>query len=137
MKHELKKASLIFDVKIQTSPNTVLKGDINSLVQVINNLVTNAIQSYNGEKNKTITLSAKQVDNNLVISVADNGCGIPEDVQEKIFNSMITTKGKNGTGLGLFMSYSTIRGHFNGDLTFKSKIGEGTTFKITIPLSNK
>ena len=137
MKHELKKASLIFDVKIQTSPNTVLKGDINSLVQVINNLVTNAIQSYNGEKNKTVTLSAKQVDNNLVISVADNGCGIPEDVQEKIFNSMVTTKGKNGTGLGLFMSYSTIRGHFNGDLTFTSKIGKGTTFKITIPLSNK
>lgn len=136
MKHELKKASLIFDVEIQTLPNTLLQGDINSLVQVINNLITNAIQSYNGEKNKTVTLIAQKSDNNLVISVSDKGCGIPDDVQKKLFKSMITTKGKNGTGLGMFMSYSTIRGHFNGDLTFTSKVGEGTTFNIIIPLKN-
>ena len=47
---------------------------------------------------------------------------------------MITTKGKNGTGLGLFMSYSTIRAHFNGDITFESKEGVGTTFSIILPI---
>ena len=47
---------------------------------------------------------------------------------------MITTKGKNGTGLGLFMSYSTIRAHFNGDITFESN-SNGTTFNIIIPIN--
>ena len=59
---------------------------------------------------------------------------MPKDVQEKLFKSMVTTKGKNGTGLGMFMSYSTIKGHFNGEITFDSKVGYGTTFKIFIPL---
>ena len=42
----------------------------------------------------------------------------------------VTTKGKNGTGLGLFMSYSTIRGHFNGNITFESELGKGTVFHV-------
>ena len=45
---------------------------------------------------------------------------------------MITTKGKNGTGLGLYMCYSTIKGKFNGDLTFETEEGVGTTFFITL-----
>ena len=47
---------------------------------------------------------------------------------------MITTKGKDGTGLGLFMSYSNIKAHFKGDLTFETKTGKGTTFFIKIPV---
>ena len=47
---------------------------------------------------------------------------------------MITTKGKNGTGLGWFMSYSTIRGHFNGNITFESELGKGTVFHVILPL---
>ena len=46
---------------------------------------------------------------------------------------MITTKGKNGTGLGLYMSYSTIRAHFNGNITYESETGKGTKFNIIIP----
>ena len=135
MKHEISNASLVLNTK-QNVPNSVLlHGDVNSLVQVVNNLITNAIQSYNGKKGEEIDLTA-QVDknNNIIISVIDHGCGMPKDVQEKLFKSMITTKGKNGTGLGMFMSYSTIKGHFNGEMTFDSKVGYGTTFKIFIPL---
>ena len=47
---------------------------------------------------------------------------------------MITTKCKNGTGLGLYMSYSTIKAHFNGDIKFESENGKGTTFYIILPL---
>ena len=134
MKHEIKNASLTLNTKIEVPTSVTLHGDINSLVQVINNLVTNAIQSYNGQKNNTIELSAKYGNNNIIISVADRGCGMTPEIQEKLFKTMITTKGKNGTGLGMFMSYSTIKGQFNGDITFTSEVGKGTTFNIIIPL---
>ena len=48
---------------------------------------------------------------------------------------MITTKGKNGTGLGMFMSYSNIKAHFNGDLTYETELEKGTTFYITLPIN--
>lgn len=134
MKHEIKNASLTLNTKIEVPTSVTLHGDINSLVQVINNLVTNAIQSYNGQKNNTIELSAKGENNNIIISVSDHGCGMTPEIQEKLFKTMITTKGKNGTGLGMFMSYSTIKGQFNGDITFTSEVGKGTTFNIIIPL---
>lgn len=134
MKHEIKNASLTLNTKIEVPSSVTLHGDINSLVQVINNLVTNAIQSYNGQKNNTIELSAKGENNNIIISVSDHGCGMTPEIQEKLFKTMITTKGKNGTGLGMFMSYSTIKGQFNGDITFTSEVGKGTTFNIIIPL---
>ena len=47
---------------------------------------------------------------------------------------MITTKCKNGTGLRLYMSYSTIKAHFNGEITFESEEGKGTRFDIILPL---
>ena len=105
------------------------------MVQVINNIISNAIQSYNGKPNKNIDFIIKTSGNNLVFSIQDYGCGIPKKVQSKLFNEMITTKGKNGTGLGLFMSYSNIRAHFNGNMTFESEEGKGTKFTITIPMS--
>ncbi len=134
MKHELKNALVGMNIQMKANPNTFLKGNINSLVQVINNMISNAIQAYNGEPNNEINLILEQSGENVVISVQDFGGGLPEEVQQKLFKEMITTKGKNGTGLGLFMSYSTIRAHFNGNITFETKKGEGTTFHISLPM---
>lgn len=134
MKHEISNASLTLTLDIQVPSTTTLVGDINSLVQVINNLITNAIQAYNGRKGEEIKVLAQKLDNNLIISVIDHGCGMTKEVQDKLFNTMITTKGKNGTGLGMFMSYSTIKGHFNGDITFETEINKGTTFNVILPL---
>ncbi len=134
MKHELKNA--LIDLNINTNSNNLitLHGNVNGLVQVINNLISNAIQAYNGVPNKSIDLTVTKKDSEIIISVQDYGCGIPKEVQDKLFKEMITTKGKNGTGLGLFMSYSTIRGHFDGNITFESKEGFGTRFDIILPL---
>lgn len=134
MKHEISNASLTLTLDVQVPSATTLVGDINSLVQVINNLITNAIQSYNGRKGEEIKVLAKKLDNNLIISVIDHGCGMTKEIQDKLFNTMITTKGKNGTGLGMFMSYSTIKGHFNGDITFETEVNKGTTFNVILPL---
>lgn len=134
MKHEISNASLTLTLDVQVPSATTLVGDINSLVQVINNLITNAIQSYNGRKGEEIKVLAQKLDNNLIISVIDHGCGMTKEVQDKLFNTMITTKGKNGTGLGMFMSYSTLKGHFNGDITFETEVNKGTTFNVILPL---
>ena len=134
MKHELKNALITLNVKMEADPNIVLKGNINSLVQVINNMISNAIQAYNGKTNEEIDLVLSNEGKKVTISIKDNAGGLPENVQEKLFKEMITTKGKNGTGLGLFMSYSTIRAHFNGNITYETEKGKGTTFNISLPV---
>ena len=133
MKHELKNALVTLNIDYKVSEETQILGNINSLVQVLNNLISNAIQSYNGKPNQTIDLIIDSKNNKLIISVVDHGCGISKEVQDKLFSQMITTKGQKGTGLGLFMSYSTIKGHFGGDMNFESEVGKGTRFNIILP----
>ena len=136
MKHELKNALVTLNVINNVPSNIYINGDINCLVQVINNMISNSIQSYNNEPNKNIDLILNVKDNNLIIQIKDYGPGIPKEVQEKLFKEMITTKGKNGTGLGLFVSFSTIKAHFNGNILCDSN-KNGTTFSIVIPLLQK
>ena len=134
MRHELKNAIVYLNISMKTDENIVIHGDVNSLVQVINNMVSNAIQAYDGKTDQNIDLIVDKQDNNLLISVKDYASGLPKKVKDKLFKEMITTKGKNGTGLGLYMSYSTIKAHFNGNILVDSEEGKGTTFTIILPL---
>lgn len=134
MKHELNNALIDLNIMEHSNSNILLNGNVNSLVQVINNMVSNSIQAYTGKLNKVIDLSVTKENNKIIITIQDYGCGMTKEVKEKLFKEMITTKGKNGTGLGLFMSYSTIRAHFNGTITFTSEEGKGTKFNIILPL---
>ncbi|MFZ5988390.1 MAG: ATP-binding protein [Bacillota bacterium] len=133
MNYELKKNNCILEKRLLYNENLVLKGDVNSLVQVFNNLITNAIESYDGNGG-IIVLEIVIENNSVVFSVSDNGKGIPLDIQKKLFKKMTTTKGSNGTGLGLYISYSIIKAKFNGNMSFVSKVGEGTRFVVSIPI---
>ena len=117
--------------------NTTIHGDINSLVQVINNMISNAIQCYNGKPDNNIDMNFTRNNNELIIEIRDYGPGLSKEVKSKLFKEMITTKGKNGTGLGLFMSYSNIRAHFNGNITFESEQGKGTAVFIHLPVAGE
>lgn len=169
MKHELKEALVTINEDIQIDKKTKIYGNVNSLVQVVNNLISNSIHSYgpadsiqkvaasgssfvkgNGadlgssksigqeisevSTSRTIDLIICTKNDNIVISVTDYGCGMTEEIKDKLFKQMITTKGHNGSGLGLFMSYSTIKGNFQGDMNFTSELGKGTTFNIILPV---
>ena len=134
MKHELKSAIVYLNISVKTDENTLIKGDVNSLVQVINNMISNAIQAYNGKPEQTIELTVERDNSNCIISVQDHAGGLPEKIQKKLFKEMVTTKGKKGTGLGLYMSYSNIRAHFKGDITYESEAGKGTIFHIILPI---
>ncbi len=134
MKHELKNAYINMNVLMKIDENQELKGNVNSLVQVVNNMISNAIQAYNGKHDQNIELEINKKGNDVIFSITDFAGGLPKEVQNKLFKEMVTTKGKNGTGLGLYMSCSNIKAHFGGDITYKTEIGKGTTFNIIIPV---
>lgn len=103
--------------------------------QVFMNLLINAAHAI--EKQGEIAIKTWYEDNNIYVAVSDTGCGIPEDKLEMIFEPFFTTKepGK-GTGLGLSIVYDIIQKH-NGGIAVKSRVGEGTTFTLHIPLVEK
>lgn len=130
---ELKKYNCKMNIEFNADPHTQINGEVSNLVQVLNNIIYNAIQSYPENEGGIIDLKIECINERLLFTIKDYGKGIPSDTQNKLFNQMVTTKGTKGTGLGLYMSYLTIKGRFSGDLYFESTENEGTTFYISIP----
>ena len=137
MKHELKNAYIYLNVLMKIDENQIIHGNVNVLVQVINNMISNAIQAYDGKHDQNIQLEISKDSGNVIFSVTDFAGGLPKEVQDRLFKEMVTTKGKNGTGLGLYMSYSNIKAHFGGDITYKTEDGKGTTFNVIIPINRQ
>lgn len=111
---------------------------VNMLNQVFMNLLVNACHSLSEtEKLGVITIFTSADENNLIVKIKDNGCGIAQNQQNKVFNVGFTTKKIGiGTGLGLSISKKIIELH-KGNISFVSKEGEGTEFTVTIPLNIK
>ncbi len=106
------------------------------LNQVFINLLKNAIDATPDEKKGEISVTARNVDEQIIITVEDNGTGLDPEISKQIFEPFFTTKPVGqGTGLGLYISYSIIKKH-SGKLSVFSNVGEGTIFKIALP-SNK
>ena len=104
---------------------------LTQLNQVFMNLLVNAAQAI--QNKGTITLRSGCDEKNVWIEIADDGCGMPADVQARIFEPFYTTKpvGK-GTGLGLSVSYSIVKKH-QGNIELFSAPGQGTTFRVVLP----
>jgi signal transduction histidine kinase len=113
----------------------VFKGNIQKLEQVFMNLLINAGQAIEHENGRIILETAyNKADNNVIIRISDNGKGIDLKTRRNIFDPFFTTKrDKGGTGLGLSISYGIIQEH-HGYIDVESKVGEGTTFTIFIPV---
>jgi two-component system NtrC family sensor kinase len=122
-------------LKLDLSDNLPrLMGNVHNLQQVFLNLFLNAIQAM--PDGGSLTVKSYVDDGQIRIDVGDSGVGIPPENLDKIFDPFFTTKevGK-GTGLGLSVSYGIIRKH-HGRVTVTSDVGKGTTFTITLPVSN-
>lgn len=107
------------------------------LLQVLINLITNSIEAiqYDGKIILKTYIEESIFGKSVVVEVKDNGCGIPEEVKEKIFTDFYTNK-KGGTGLGLSVCRSIIN-EFNGTFSFTSEYGKGTSFYIKFNENNK
>jgi signal transduction histidine kinase len=82
----------------------------------------------------TVTVATKKEGDKVVVSVKDNGSGIPKKVLDKIFQPFFTTKPTGqGTGLGLSLSYDIVKAH-SGEIKVKTKDGEGSEFVIQLPI---
>ncbi len=135
-------ANIYFEFAENLDPVSV---DVNAIKRVINNIIVNALQAIpeNGEvriRAENAEVKHDGVQENyflhpgplVVLSIGDNGSGIPDDRLERIFEPFFTTK-EGGNGLGLTSSYYIVKKH-GGDIRVKSKEGEGTTFQVYLPV---
>lgn len=109
--------------------------------RVFLNLINNAFYAVNEKKKGAedfkplVEVSTKNLGKSVQITISDNGGGVPEHIKSKIFQPFFTTKPTGqGTGLGLSLSYDIVKAH-GGKLSVESKVGEGTSFSIQLPLT--
>ena len=130
-----KNKSFNADFKLVADENLPLINIIQQDVgRVLLNLINNAFYAAGKSENPYVLVSTKLIDQNILIEVSDNGKGIPADILPKIFQPFFTTKPTGeGTGLGLSLSYDIITKGNNGKIEVESKVGEGTTFSVSLP----
>ncbi|MFS0861291.1 PAS domain S-box protein [Fredinandcohnia sp. 179-A 10B2 NHS] len=120
------------NLELANVPCTI-RCDENQIKQVFINLIKNSIDAMADGGN--IYIQTKVIDDLIHVSFADEGCGIPASILNRIGEPFYTTKEK-GTGLGLMVSYNIIDNH-DGKITVHSKENEGTTFNIILPVITK
>jgi histidine kinase len=119
-------------------------GDVNRLEQIFINLVINSrdaivyhestLSNKTEKTPKLVSIRAFKERNRLVITVADTGPGIPQNIIDKVFDPFFTTKRPGeGTGLGLSISYGIVKDH-RGSIEVLESTGKGTTFRLTFPI---
>jgi len=122
---------LLHNGQTQSSVPRII-ADSEALRSALTNLIINSLQAMDGSGGKiTIALSGEDDGKRARIDITDSGRGIPSDEISKVFEPYFSTK-ETGTGLGLAIVKKAIDDH-HGTITVKSKVGEGTTFTITLP----
>jgi signal transduction histidine kinase len=107
--------------------------DEKQIAQVFLNIINNAFQAMES-KGGELAIRSFRKGNDIIFSISDTGCGIPEDHLLKVFDPFFSTKGSGGTGLGLSVSHGLISAH-KGEINVKSAVGKGATFTIRLPIT--
>ena len=129
------------ELSIDVTSNLVITTCPGIIAQLLTNLISNAQRhafgpSVNNDVNR-VSVSCSKNAKGIVISVQDNGKGIPEALHKKVFEPFYTTaRDKGGTGLGLNILYNLVRQKFNGEIDLKSTPGEGTKVTVCIPVED-
>jgi signal transduction histidine kinase len=115
-----------------------IQGDRDALLQLMLQLVLNAEQAIRDQRETgEIRLSCESTGGSAVLSVHDNGCGMPPEMREHIFDPFFTARPtQQGTGLGLSVCHAIVQQH-GGEVTVESEVGQGTTICVRLPLSPK
>ena len=131
MSNELKDHNVDFDAEVPEILNVI--GDRNQIIQVLINLVQNAIDASNGTPEPLITVHTSETPGRHCLHVRDNGCGIPPENLAKIFDPFFTTKEVGeGMGMGLSVSFRMMN-QMGGGIDVTSEVGQGTEFTLWFP----
>ncbi|MFN4360590.1 MAG: PAS domain S-box protein [Hylemonella sp.] len=123
-------------IELQVPEALVLDSYPGALGQVLTNLIGNAVMhAFDGREGGIITISAEAAESEQILfSVADNGRGIPEALQKKVFEPFFTTRlGQGGTGLGLHIVFNAVTRVLGGQISLRSQPGRGSVFELRIP----
>jgi len=123
-----------FDVRTEITPTPFVAGEEAALREVLTNLIFNAVDAM--PHGGSISLQVGMEEQRAVIRVIDTGTGMTEVVRQRCLEPFFSTKGENGTGLGLSMVHGIIERH-RGTLEISSVVGQGTTFIIRLPLAEE
>jgi signal transduction histidine kinase len=115
---------------VSSDKKLIVNIDREQWVQVFNNLIQNAIHALEAREKGEISVFVRKENDSILIEVSDNGCGISEKEQEKLFVPYFTTK-SSGSGIGLSMVKQIIENH-DGEISFVSELEKGTTFRIKL-----
>lgn len=110
----------------------IINADEDKLLRVLQNLTTNAVDAFKGKEGR-IEIKATQQANQVKIAIADNGPGIPDSIQERLFDAFVTHGKANGTGLGTAIAKSIVDAH-GGEIDFVSHRDRGSCFYLHFPL---
>jgi PAS domain S-box-containing protein len=128
--NEARLRGLDYEVILNAESGQYTFGSASELREVFVNLIVNAVDAMpTGGK---LSIGSERHAERLRLQFADTGTGMPDDVRQKIFDPFFSTKGAQGTGLGLSVSYSIIERH-EGSISVASELGRGTTFTIELP----
>lgn len=127
------RANILFND--ESSGKLMVNADMEQLSRALINLIKNGIQAIPSGRKGKITIGLAERDNMAVISVNDNGTGIPENLREKMFSPNFTTK-SSGMGLGLAIVKNTVE-NFGGRVWFTTESGTGSTFYLEIPATER
>lgn len=120
-------------IRVDVPAGIGVAGNPNELEQVLVNLLVNAGHAID-PGGGTIEIRAAADGGRAILTIADDGCGIADDVRDRIFEPFFTTRPRGiGTGLGLSVSYGIVADH-GGEIRFESAAGEGAAFTIDLPL---
>ncbi|MFA9220307.1 MAG: PAS domain-containing sensor histidine kinase [Sediminibacterium sp.] len=117
------------------SETAFIYGDKSQVIRVLNNLITNAIQSIPTDRTKKISLGLRFSINHVTIKITDNGNGISPEISKRIFMPNFTTR-STGSGLGLAMVKSIVT-QMNGKVAFRTRVNKGSSFFVILPLDQK
>jgi len=120
-------------VRVRASPRLVAVLDHDRMIRVLQNLLSNAIEALAGDPKGVIVLSARRIRDVCELTVRDNGPGIPKAIWGSLFQPFISHGKSGGTGLGLAIAKGIVEAH-GGRITFESRKGAGTAFRIRLPL---
>jgi len=136
--HDAKLKERNIELRIDCPSDISIYSYPGAFAQIISNMTSNALlHAFKNKEPGIITITCRTANNRLYFIFSDNGCGMTNEVVQKVFNPFFTTNMQAGTGLGMNIVYNLVTQKLQGDIYCESTVNEGTTFKIDIPLKEQ